>query len=135
MKTVQVDGKQLAKLRRLLRVKTDEEALQIAIDQTLAAEDAIEAARKLRERGTFGRSWDIVSPEPDDFYLVGQMLSYYSRRYGHIEPRDHTNDALIAVCASRAEAKLITVNAEQMRQWQRILSRFKKRLDLEVLRV
>jgi hypothetical protein len=60
LKTVQVDGKQLAKLRKLLRVKTDEEALQIAIDQTLAAEDAIEAARKLRERGTFGRSWDEI---------------------------------------------------------------------------
>lgn len=60
LKTVQIDGKQLAKLRRLLRVKTDEEALQEAIDRTLAAEDAIEAARKLRERGTFGRSWDEV---------------------------------------------------------------------------
>lgn len=77
----------------------------------------------------------LISPEPDDFYLVGQMLSYYSRQYGHIEPRDHANDALIAVCASRAEAKLITVNAEHMRQWQRILSRFKKRLVLEVLKV
>ncbi len=60
LKTVQIDGKQLAKLRRLLRVKTDEEALQIAIDQTLAAEDAIEAARKIQQRGTFGRSWDEV---------------------------------------------------------------------------
>jgi hypothetical protein len=49
----------LAKLRKLLRVKTDEEALQIAINRTLAT-DAIEAARKIQQRGTFGRSWDEV---------------------------------------------------------------------------
>jgi predicted nucleic acid-binding protein len=77
----------------------------------------------------------IISPEPDDFYLVGQMLSYYAREFGRIEPRDHANDALIAVCASRSEAALITVNAEHMQQWQRVLRRFKKRLDLGVLRM
>ncbi len=77
----------------------------------------------------------VIAPAPDDFYLVGQMLSYYSRQYGHIQPRDHANDALIAVCASRSDATLITVNAEHMRQWQRVLRRFKKRLDLEVLKV
>ncbi len=60
MKTVQIDGKQLAKLRGILGVQTDEEALQEAIDRTLAAEDAIIAARRIQQRGTFGRSWDEV---------------------------------------------------------------------------
>lgn len=75
----------------------------------------------------------VVSPEPEDFYLAGQLLGYYSRAYGRIEPRDHASDVLIALCASRAHAELVTVNADDMRRWRHVMRRFGRRLDLQVV--
>ena len=42
------------------------------------------------------------------------MMAYYARQYGAIQPRDHANDVLIALCVSRANATLITENKEHM---------------------
>jgi len=59
------------------------------------------------------------------------MIAYYARQYGAIQSREHANDVLIALCASRASATLITENEEHMKKWQRILKRLRKRLDLQ----
>jgi predicted nucleic acid-binding protein len=75
----------------------------------------------------------VVAPAPEDFYTAGQMMSQYIRRYGHIEVRDHANDVLIALCAWRGVAELVTVNQEDMKCWQSILRRSGKRLTLRVI--
>jgi len=75
----------------------------------------------------------VVAPAPEDFYTAGQMMAQYVRRYGHIEVRDHTNDVLIALCAWRGDAELVTVNQEDMKRWQSLLHRSGKRLTLRVI--
>ena len=75
----------------------------------------------------------MVSPEPGDFYTAGQMVSYYGRQHGVLKIRDHTNDILIASCASRADAELITINREDMQRWQRVLRRMRRRLTVTVI--
>ncbi|MBM3241737.1 type II toxin-antitoxin system VapC family toxin [Candidatus Poribacteria bacterium] len=76
------------------------------------------------------RADSIISPQTRDFYLAGQMISYYSRPYGEIKPRDHVCDVLIALCAANFGAELVTENAEHMQIWQRILARSGQRLNL-----
>jgi len=76
------------------------------------------------------RTNSIISPQTRDFYLAGQMISYYLRTYGVIKPRDHVCDILIALCAANFGAELVTENAEHMQIWQRILARSGQRLNL-----
>jgi len=75
----------------------------------------------------------IVTPQDRDFYLAGQMISYYSRTYGVIKPRDHVCDVLIALCATNVGAELVTENAEHMKIWQRVLARSGQRLNLHLV--
>src|SRR5262245_42316974 len=75
----------------------------------------------------------VVAPVPEDFYTAGQMMSQYARRYGHIEVRDHTNDVLIALCAWRGVAELVTVIQEDMKRWQSYLRRSGKSLTSRVI--
>ena len=75
----------------------------------------------------------IITPQTRDFYLAGQMISYYSRTYGEIKPRDHVCDVLIALCAANVEAELVTENAEHMQIWQRVLARSGQRLNLHLV--
>jgi predicted nucleic acid-binding protein len=75
----------------------------------------------------------IVSPDAEDFYRAGQMLSFYRRQSGGIRIRDHANDILIALCASKTGAELVTVNREDMERWRRVLSRSRRTLNLMVL--
>jgi len=75
----------------------------------------------------------IITPQTRDFYLAGQMISYYSRTFGTIKPRDHICDVLIALCAVNIGAELVTENAEHMQIWQRVLARSKQRLNLHLV--
>ena len=75
----------------------------------------------------------VVSPEPEDFYTAGQVVATYTRRYGQIVLRDHTQDILIALGAWRARAELFTVNRQDMEQWQRLLRRAGKRVTLQAV--
>lgn len=75
----------------------------------------------------------MISPEPEDFFIAGQMMSFYSRTYGRLEPAKHTNDVLIALCAVRSGAELITIDKEHMRRWQKIFKRFGKPLHLRLV--
>jgi len=52
---------------------------------------------------------------------------------GAIEVREHANDVLIALSASRAGAELVTVNREDMERWQGMLKRSRRRLSLQVV--
>jgi predicted nucleic acid-binding protein len=79
------------------------------------------------------RTDQIVSPDAEDFYRAGQMLSFYRRQSGGIRIRDHANDILIALCASKTGAELVTVNREDMERWRGFLSRSRRTLNLQVL--
>ena len=60
-------------------------------------------------------------------------MSYYTRQYGEIRPRDHANDVLIAVCALRVGAELVTANGDDMQRWRRVLNRSRRKLSLQVV--
>ncbi len=75
----------------------------------------------------------VLSPEPEDFYTTGQMMSFYSLTFGRVDPTKHTNDVLIALCAARAVAEFVTMDARHMHQWQKIFKRFKKPLYLHLV--
>jgi len=72
----------------------------------------------------------MVTPTHDDWTLSGIVLARYQERYGKVEPRDHINDILIALCAVRANAELITENADDMRRWRDMFRRAGKKLSL-----
>ncbi len=57
----------------------------------------------------------------DDWVLAGRCLARYSSRWGRILPRDHLADALIAVTASKFNARLATENLTHMVRWQWVL--------------
>jgi predicted nucleic acid-binding protein len=95
---------------------------------TRSASDKRDLDRMVQALADVGR---VISPQPKDFYQAGQMIAYYARQYGAIQPRDHANDVLIALCASRVSATLITENEVHMEKWQRILKRSGRKLDLQ----
>jgi predicted nucleic acid-binding protein len=75
----------------------------------------------------------VISPVPEDFYTVGQLVATYTRRYGQIAMREHASDIQIALGAWRAHAELVTVNRQDMERWQHLLRRSGKRFTLHVL--
>ena len=54
-----VEPDKVRQLRRVLRVRSDSEAVRLAIERQLAAKEGLAALRRLRDRGTledvFGR--------------------------------------------------------------------------------
>lgn len=72
----------------------------------------------------------IVTPDHADWTASGVLLARYQRLYGEVEPRDHINDILIALCAVQVNASLVTENATDMRRWQRMVRRGGKVLTL-----
>ncbi len=64
--------------------------------------------------GTLGL---IVSPDAADFQAVGVALNRYRRRKGAIDPRAHFRDALIASCAIRRGAEVVTENLRDLSRW------------------
>jgi len=72
----------------------------------------------------------VVTPDHEDWGMSGVLLARYQQRYGAVEPRDHINDILIALCAVKANAELVTENATNMERWQRMLRRAGKRLAI-----
>ena len=54
-KTVLLNPEKVRRLRDLFGVKTDSQTVRRAIDETLAYGEALEAARRIQERGTFAR--------------------------------------------------------------------------------
>ncbi|MCI0453691.1 MAG: PIN domain-containing protein [Candidatus Dadabacteria bacterium] len=65
----------------------------------------------------------ILSPEIDDWSKAGLFVSQYIRLYGRVEPRDHMNDLMIALVASKHGHTVITENKKHFENWKRIFNR------------
>ena len=50
-----VDGWKVSRLRKILGAPSESEAVRVAVDRALNAEEAIGALERLRKRGTWGR--------------------------------------------------------------------------------
>lgn len=57
-KNLIVNGKRLKRLQRILKAKSESEAVRLAIDRALDAEEVIAALNRLSERGTWGKNLD-----------------------------------------------------------------------------
>lgn len=76
----------------------------------------------------------MVTPDHDDWTLSGVILARYQQLHGEVEPRDHINDILIALCAVKINAQLATENSVDMERWRKILRRSGKVLRVLPLR-
>jgi hypothetical protein len=54
-KTLRLDPDKLAQLQKLFQTVSESEAVRQAIDETLAYNEALQAARRIQKRGTFAR--------------------------------------------------------------------------------
>ena len=54
-KTLRLDPDKLAELQKLFHTASESEAVRQAIDETLAYNEALQAARRIQRRGTFAR--------------------------------------------------------------------------------
>lgn len=54
-----VDGSKVKRLKRVLRTSSESEAIRVAVDRALNAEEAIAALERLRKRGTWGKTLPI----------------------------------------------------------------------------
>jgi len=82
----------------------------------------------------FLRRGYMVTPQHDDWTFSGVLLAQYQRQYGAVEPRDHINDLLIALCAVQVNAALVTENTTDMERWQKMLRRSGRVLRLIAMR-
>jgi len=57
-KTLRLDPEKLAQLQKLFNTSSEAEAVRQAIDETLAYSEALQAARRIQRRGTFGHNQD-----------------------------------------------------------------------------
>jgi len=51
-----VDGRKVKRLKKILRAPSESEAIRVAVERALNAEEAIAALERLRKRGTWGRN-------------------------------------------------------------------------------
>ena len=54
-KNVIVDAGKVRRLRRTLRTSSESAAIRIAVERTLALEEAVAALARMRRRGTWGK--------------------------------------------------------------------------------
>jgi hypothetical protein len=54
-KTLRLDPDKLAQLQKLFQTVSESEAVRRAIDETLAYNEALQAARRIQRRGTLAR--------------------------------------------------------------------------------
>ena len=54
-KTLHLDPDKLAQIQKLFQTTSESEAVRQAIDETLAYNEALQAARPIQRRGTFAR--------------------------------------------------------------------------------
>ena len=55
-KNLIVDGSKIKRLQKILRAPSESEAIRVAVDRALDAEEALAALEGLRKRGTWGRN-------------------------------------------------------------------------------
>ena len=54
-KNLIVNGRKVKRLQRILKVNSASEAVRLAVERTIDAEEAIAALKRLQERGTWGQ--------------------------------------------------------------------------------
>jgi len=54
-KNVMVDAGKVRRLRRTLRTSSESAAIRIAVERTLALEEAVATLERMRRRGTWGK--------------------------------------------------------------------------------
>lgn len=54
-KNVIVDASKVRRLRQTLKTSSESEAIRIAVERTLALEEAVATLERLRRRGTWGK--------------------------------------------------------------------------------
>jgi hypothetical protein len=57
-KNLIISGEKLKRLQKVLKTKSESEAVRLAIDRTLDAEEAIAALERLKQRETWGKNLD-----------------------------------------------------------------------------
>jgi predicted nucleic acid-binding protein len=75
----------------------------------------------------------ILVPTVEDGANAGLLMARHIRHYGHINPKDHLNDVLIAILASNHGGTLVTENREHFERWQRLLRVAGKSLRLRIV--
>ncbi len=68
----------------------------------------------------------VVTPSHEDWILAGLVLWRFSQLEGSVEPRDHLNDVLIVLNASKLGADLVTENSKDMERWKKMLARSRR---------
>lgn len=63
----------------------------------------------------------VCVPGLPDYQRVGLALARYAARHGAIDPRAHFRDALIALCAARRRAAIVTDDVRDLERWARWL--------------
>lgn len=76
----------------------------------------------------------LVVPSEHDWARAGQLIRRYSRLYGAVEPRDHTNDVLILLSGASAKAEVITENAAPFTRWAALLRRMRVAVRVRAVR-
>jgi predicted nucleic acid-binding protein len=79
----------------------------------------------------FLRRGYVVTPDHDDWILAGLLLARHQRLKGVLEPREHINDVLIVLDASKLGADLVTENSSDMERWRRMLPRGRRAFRVE----
>ncbi|MBC8234272.1 hypothetical protein H8E77_32385 [bacterium] len=62
-KTLLLNPEKLRKVRTILGASSNSEAIRMLIEQTLAYEEAFQAARRIQQHGTFGLDWNLEKEE------------------------------------------------------------------------
>ena len=75
------------------------------------------------------RIGQLINPEIEDWSKAGLFVSQYIRLYGSIEPKDHMNDVMIALVASKHGHTVVTENKKHFENWKRIFGRSGIRLN------
>jgi len=71
-KTLLLNPEKLRKVRMILGASSNSEAIRMLIEQALAYEEVLQAARRIQQRGTFGRDWDELKKEG----LIGEASDF-----------------------------------------------------------
>lgn len=65
-----------------------------------------------------------ITPGLRDWTTAADMVAWYGRRHGRLEPRDHLADVLLVLCAGQVQGEIVTTNVRDLSRWARVARRF-----------
>lgn len=72
----------------------------------------------------------MTNTQSEDALAKSLQLAVLRSLLFEAEPRDHINDILIALCAAKVNAELVTENTGDMERWRKMLRRAGKVLHI-----